>query len=209
MQVTFNLGEFSRKAAQLGATEKQIPYALATGMTWTMREAVKDETAAIPISLDRPVPFTQRAVGYTPATKTTLRFEVFIKDIQAKYLTYAVDGGTRSPAQAKTLAVPFVQRNAFGNVSRGTLKAISRNQNVFSGTPKGGNRKAGLWRRGGGAKKAGRSTRLTMLALYSPTFSYSKRLDFSGIFERAVRANMATKVGEAVQRVIARFAARE
>lgn len=201
MQVTFNVDEFRRKAAQLGATEKQIPYALATGMTWTMKEAVREETAAIPVSLDRPTPFTQRAVGYTPATKSTLRFEVFIKDIQAKYLNLSVNGGTRSPVSAKTLAVPFVRRNAYGNVSRGTLKALARTQNVFSGKPKGGS-VAGLWRR------TGKNTRISLLALYRPTFAYTKRLDFDGIFERAVKAHMATKVGEAVQRVMARFAAR-
>lgn len=202
MQVTFNLGDFERKARELGATEKQMPYALATGMTWTMREAVTAETAALPASLDRPTPFTMKAVGYTPATKSTLRFEVFLKDLQARYLGINVRGGTRSPESAKTLATPFIRRNAFGNVARGSLKALAKSKNVFSGKPRGGDRPAGLWRR------TGKNTSIRLLALFQPTAAYTRRLDFDGIFERTVREQMPIKIGEAVQRVIARFAAR-
>lgn len=203
MQVTFNLSEFERKAIQLGATEKQIPYALATGMTWAMRDAVDAETQAIPQAFDRPVPFTMMAIGYTPASKNSLRFEVFVKDRQATYLGIGVQGGTRTPASAKTLATPFIQRNAYGNVGRGALRAIAQDPKVFSGVPRGGGGKpAGLWRR------TGNNTSIRLLALFKPTLEYSKRFDFDGIFERTVRAQMPTKIARAVERVMTRFAAR-
>lgn len=202
LQVHFDLSDWKRKAADLGSSAKQIPYALATAMTWTMRESVDAEKDALPASFDRPTPFTMNAIGFTPANKGELRFEVFVKDAQAKYLGINVVGGTRSPAGAKTLATPFINKNSYGNVGRGALRALMHDRaKVFSGKPRGGKgRPAGIYRR------TNENKTIRLLALYSPTLSYSKRFDFDGIFEKTVRAVLPIKVAEAVQHVVGRFA---
>ena len=204
MQVQFDLKDWERKARAIGATSKQVPYALATAMTWTMRETVEAEKKALSTSLDRPTPFTQMGVGFTPANKGQLRFEVFIKDRQATYLGINVVGGTRLPVMAKTLATPFIKRNTYGNVGRGALKALMGDgRRVFSGKPRGGTRPAGIWRR------TNENTTIRLLALYSSNLKYITRYDFPAIFEATVRSTLPDKVTEAVMHVMARFAMHE
>ena len=78
--------------------------------------------------LDRPTPFTQKGFHVRQSMIKNLFGMLFIKDIQAQYLKYQIDGGVRSGNP--NVAVPFtknVKLNKFGNVTGRKSGLIKRN----------------------------------------------------------------------------------
>lgn len=139
----------------------QTPFAVASALT----AQVKSIQAAMPSALEqdlyRPTDFTKRGVYIVPARKDKLEATVGIKDKQAEYLLFQVQGGERFPRR-KALKLPAealadgaggapIKLDAHGNIRRGDLrrlvnaakqaKASSRKDkakpvSVFYGVPK-------------------------------------------------------------------------
>lgn len=180
--------------------KKQIPFAVARAMTMTVKQAAAAETAHILAVFDRPTPFTQRAIGFTGATKNNLIAKVFVKDVQAEYLQAEADGGKR---EFKTFEEKFavggntlvalpgrgVTTNQYGNISKATIKRIARDVNTsgkakrfFSGKPKGHDLPAGIYTRTNNNKQ------ITPLLVFATEAVYQKRFKFSEIGVMTINA---------------------
>jgi hypothetical protein len=139
------------EAAMGALVKEQIPFATAYALTQTSKLAQKAVEEAMPRYLDRPTPFTRRAVFTRPATKRRLLAEVQIKDGKAtaagsrdssgkpiKQLGHQVEGGTRPLKPFERLlqtrglmprgwyAVPGkdVPLNQYGNVPSGIINRV-------------------------------------------------------------------------------------
>lgn len=172
---------------------KQMPFAVARAMTITMRQASAAETAHILAVFDKPTPFTQRAVGFTGATKNNLSAKVFIKDVQAKYLLAEAEGGKRefksfeekfAEGGNTLVALPGrgVATNQYGNISKATIKRIARDVNTsgkakrfFSGKPKGHALPGGIYTR------TNNNQQITPVLVFATEAVYQKRFKFSEI----------------------------
>lgn len=146
---------------------RQLPFAAAKALTDTAKLVQAAMPAAEEQDLDRPTQFTKQAFYMQPARKDNLQAVVGVKDAQARYLGYQIEGGERQPR--KVLKLPEgVALDQFGNVPRGAVKrlvALARSQRkmgsktaarlggkagstVFYGVPKGSRaRPAGLYLR--------------------------------------------------------------
>ena len=117
--------------------QKQIPFAMALTLTKTVQSAQRSEKIAMDRQLDRPTPFTKRGVAIRKATKTNWQAQVFIKDIQAEYLMWVVEGGTRKPKNKAHVLPVTIKRNKYGNIPRGKVQKLLQRADVFSGVVKG------------------------------------------------------------------------
>lgn len=170
----------------------QIPFAAAKALTKTAKDVQAKLTAEIEGVFDRPVPFTQKAIGITYANKSTLTSRVFIKDVQAAYLHLQVAGGTRKPAGRALLIPAGVALNQYGNIPKGKVKALLGRKDVFSGRVRG---VAGIWQRTGKGAK--------LLIAYAPEARYEKRFDFVGIARREIERTITANFREALQEALA------
>lgn len=178
--------------------KKQMPFAVAKALTVTAKQVQVAETAHMLAVFDKPTPFTQRAVGFSPATKSMLRATVFVKDAQAKYLQAEATGGQRgfksfeqkfaSGAGAK-IALPGrgIELNQYGNISKAKILRIARDVNssgkakrFFSGKPKGHDMPSGIYAR------VNNNTQITPLIVFATAAVYQKRFKFSEIAEETV-----------------------
>ena len=171
---------------------RQLPFATAKALTQTAKAVQTKLTAEIERAFDRPTPFTKKAIGIKAARKDTLTAEVFVRDIQAKYLKLQIEGGTRRPIKRALLLPANVALNQYGNMPRNLVKRLRGRKDVFSATING---TPGLWQR------VGRSVRL--LVGYEPQAQYQRRFDFYGIgqreAERRLPANFARALADALR----------
>jgi len=165
--------------------KKQLPFATAKALTITARDAKRAVDAQLPKKLDRPTPFTRRAIGIKAARKTLLQSEVFVKDMQWEYLRFAIEGGTRRPDR-KAIATPGskTRLNKYGNMPRGKAHKLLQNRaKYFSGKPTGHpGAPAGIWQRMG---RGGRGN-IRLVVQYKKHILYKKRLPFRKIVEGVV-----------------------
>lgn len=111
--------------------KKQLPFATSVALNNTAVEAQKEAQREMGKRLDRPTPFTKKGVRVKRSTKQKLQAEIFIQEIQAEYLKYAIEGGTRKP---KNKAIPIPQKirlNKYGNMPRGKIKQLLARDDVF------------------------------------------------------------------------------
>lgn len=192
-------------------TATQIPFAAARMLTATAKDVAAAETAHINTAFDRPTPFTQRSIGFSPANKRDLSATVFVKDVQAGYLSAEVFGGARGfksfeekfgSAGGAGFAMPAkgVRLNQYGNVSKAAIMKIvgrASGSESFIGTPKGSHRMAGVYAR------VGKTKRLQALMVFTGAASYKPRFQFHEVgqktFEATYRQNFAAAWDGAVR----------
>lgn len=179
--------EFNRELS------RQIPFALALGLTTAAQKAKGAVERQIDRAFDRPTPFTRRAVGITRATKTTLSATVFIKDAQAAYLFRQEVGGQRRPVKRALLIPVGAKLNQYGNLSQNQLKRLLTRPDTFSGTIGG---VGGIWQR----QKLGSPK---LLIAFAPHAEYEPRFGFVDTVEASVRATIADDLREAWARATA------
>lgn len=111
--------------------KKQIPFATSLALNNTAIEAQKEAQRQMGRRLDRPTPFTKRGVNVKRSSKYKLQASIFIQDIQAEYLKYAIEGGTRRP-KGKAIPIPQgIRLNQFGNMPRNKIKQLLARDDVF------------------------------------------------------------------------------
>ncbi|TCS37473.1 hypothetical protein EDC30_104277 [Paucimonas lemoignei] len=159
--------------------KKQLPFAVAKGLTATAKDTQGVLTEALPRQLDRPTPFTMRAFAITPATKSKLYAKVFVKPDQWKYLTYQFEGGDRKPTGRALVLPKNVKLNQFGNMQRRAIKQLLAKKNVFSGVVDG---VPGIYLR----KQFASGTGVQLLVGYADQVRYRKRYPFQAIAQRSV-----------------------
>lgn len=159
--------------ALLKGYEKQMPFAIAKALTDTAKDVQTELMRTMPQVLDRPTKFTQRAFGVEKATKRSLQSRVFIKRIQAEYLRWQVEGGTRRDS-GKGFGVPRKRkRNQYGNIP-GRRKGLVKGRSEFIATING---KTGVWRRRPNRK-------LELMVEFEKETKYEPKLPFYKIAEQ-------------------------
>ena len=164
--------DLDRAARYAGAMAKQMRYAASVALNNTAFDARGSVNSATKQYLQQPVPFTQNAYRVEKATKATLTAVVYAEAKRRRYLRFAVHGGERPqkgferkflgevvasgqiPAGAQFMPTSLVKLTAAGNVSLATIRSISRGLSTtnarggfFVGTPRGGDRPPGIYRR--------------------------------------------------------------
>lgn len=183
--------------------QKQVAFATAVALTRTAKDAQAATKQAIPRVFDRPIPFTQRAIGITSARKNRLFAEVFAKDRQAEYLAIQEEGGVRRPRPRKPINIPVnIRTNVYGNIPRRAIKREAAKPNVFTvGRRDRGDLPPGIYRRSRSRRRSGPPKLLvafSRVARYRPRFGFKRRVErtvlkvFPRNFNDALRRALAT-----------------
>lgn len=172
--------------------KKQMRFAAAVALTRTAKAAAEEEKQEASRKLEEPTPFTLRGIRFDKATKQNLQARVYVMPIQAEYMHWQVEGGTRQKRAKSGEALPVnIAVNKYGNIvarGRGKLKALINRPDTFIGTVKG---VYGLWQRGRSAKNgkfraqgkvrsAGktRATTVRLLVRLEPSVRYEPKFKF-------------------------------
>jgi hypothetical protein len=163
--------DINKAASYAGSIAKQMRYAASVAINNTAFDARTSINNSTKQYLQQPIAFTQNAYRVEKATKTTLTSIIYPERLRRRYLRFAVHGGERPqkgferkflgeivagariPADSQFIPTSLVKLNASGNVSMATIRSISRGLSgsarggFFIGTPKGGNRPPGIYRR--------------------------------------------------------------
>ena len=116
--------ELDRLMKSMDGLFKQSIYATSQALNETAKDVKKGVERQLNKDIDRPTKFTQSAFKINHSNKKTLKASVEIKPIQAKYLKYQIEGGTR---RAKTIIIPRKKaQNKYGNLPRGKLNRLSQ-----------------------------------------------------------------------------------
>jgi hypothetical protein len=188
-----------------------------TDVVGMVRSAMPSELES---ALDKPTQFTKGGFFIQPASKERLSATVGVKDRQAEYLQYQVDGGERAPKKTALRLPSVVQLDGAGNLPAGTIKrlieraqagkratkaqgkrfGVSSQVDLFYGEP-GDGRPAGIYKRvpiGDGR------TRLVPIVVFpKQSAHYTRRLDFDGIAERIVSRSFAAALDSAWAQALA------
>ena len=167
--------ELPRAIRWMDAMTKQFPFAISQALNSVAFDARKAINSSTRQYFQNPTRFTQNAFFVDRSTKRTLEAIVFAEAgagrDRARYLRFGIQGGTRPqkgferkflaevvgnraiPSGAQLVPTSLVKLNASGNVALATIKRIQKGLNTkgngtfFVGTPKGGDRPAGIYRR--------------------------------------------------------------
>ena len=102
----------------------QFQFAAAKALTDTAAIVRNSMPAEAELTLDRPTPYTKGGFYSQGARKDKLFSVVGIKDRQAQYLWWQVEGGTRAPAR-KALKLPQqIDLNEFGNIPPALIRTL-------------------------------------------------------------------------------------
>ena len=167
--------DLSRATAWTKAVQKQLPFATSMAINDAAFDARKALNSGTKGAFHAPVKFTQSAFLVQKSKKRDLTAFVYAQDKtgkdRARYLRFGIKGGLRPqkgfevffergvpndgtiPRGAYFMPTSLVKTNAAGNVTQATLKRISKGISgdarggFFIGTPKGGGRPPGIYRR--------------------------------------------------------------
>lgn len=169
IRVTIDTSQLNQAKLFLAGIQNQLPYATSVALNKTafdIQQALKAETQR---SFTNPTAYTKNAFRYTKSSKTNLEASVFA-DPSRRYFPTEIFGGTRLTKKYEG----YIRGLAQGNLPQGKLLPTSRILNAagnpkkaifstiasklsttdqggfFIGTPKGGNRPAGVYRRSRG-----------------------------------------------------------
>lgn len=213
LNLSVKVSGITETRAFLTGFQKQLPFATAKALTKTAQQTRDELKAQIQKDLDRPTPFTIRGISIRSATKANQQSLVYIKDIQAEYLFYSVEGGLAG----RSIQPANVRLNKYGNIPRRALKKLLARPDVFYGTIRG---ITGIWQRGrvrgegfttevksyrgargqtGYKYKAGNIYRnVRLIAKREQNVRYKKRFDFYGGGERKVNRVWQKNMDDAI-----------
>lgn len=200
---------------------RQMPFATSVALNRTafdIRQLFNYETQRY---FDRPVPFTQRAFLVERSTKQNLEAVVYAEAKRARYLRFGIDGGLRPqkgfekkflgsvvesgqiPAGSQFMPTSLVKLTAAGNVSLATIRRIQAGLSTtnarggfFVGTPRGGDRPPGIYRRS-------REQLFPYFIATSDTGSYTPRFPIDDVASKVVQRRFAAYYETALSRAIA------
>jgi hypothetical protein len=195
--------------ASLRAIADRDRFAVVKALTRTAQDAQREESQHLESVIDRPTPFTLRAIGIVPATKETMQAVVYVRPIQARYLRWLIDGGQRNfkgfelklrGVKIFAYVVPgnSLGLDAYGNISRADigrlqrdLESSSASDRYFIGSPKGRpDLPDGLYVR--------RAKSISLVLLFSNSAQYQKQFDFFGVGGRTIRERFAVNLARAL-----------
>lgn len=169
--------------------------AVANGLNRTALAVERRLKIEMARSLDRPTPFTLNATGRFRARPNRPRAGVFVKDIQARYLRWAVQGG-RLPSVLTPISIRLDQHGNIRGKRGGLEKIASMGRRRFVAKING---TLGVWERHG---PGGR--RLKLLVRADRDSRREPRWDFFAIAERVTQERLARDLREAIDAVASR-----
>lgn len=186
-----DISKLTSKLDDLG--RKQLPFATSLALNEVAKNAQQRAQRRMRTDLDRPTPFTIRGVRVRRSSKTKLQAEVYIQEIQAEYLQYAVKGGKRRPAK-RALVVPVkLKLNKYGNIPRRKIQTLLSRDDVFVVRDSD---KAGIYQR----MKSGK---LKMLVAFESSADYERRWPFFDIVIKEAKKRIEPAMRAALARAIA------
>ena len=219
INITTDLSGLTKAQRFLGAYKNQLPFATSVALNQTARDvqlAYKTQTKQ---SFIKPVAFTTSAFRYDKSSKTNLLATVYPakdrpylstqifggqrrwKDYEGLIRGLAASSGTPLPTNRKLIPTAIAQ-NAAGNPKRrlfGELQSrlsTTDRGGYMIGTPRGGNRAPGVYRRSRG--------KLVPYFIISDTEPrYNKRFPFEKLGNDTVRRIYPTELSRALDRALA------
>jgi len=210
--------------AWLSGYQRQLPFATSRAINSVAFDARKAINSGTKGAFHNPVKFTQSAFLVQKSDKRTLTAFVFAQDEKgrdrARYLRFGIQGGSRPqkgmdvffergvpndgtiPAGAYFMPTSLVKTNSAGNITQGTLRRITAGLNsnsrggFFIGTPKGGSRPPGIYRRS-------REQLFPYFIATTDKPDYSKRFDIKGIGDKVIARNFQKHFDAAISQAIA------
>lgn len=204
--------------------QKQMAFASSVALNNTAFQARQSLNKSTVQFFHVPVKFTQSAFLVEKSKKTKLIATVYAQDAagkdRARYLRFGTAGGTRPqkgferffagaipsdgtiPPGSYFMPTSAVKLNRSGNVSMATLKRITKGINgnprggFFMGTPRGGNRPPGIYRR-----SAQRLTPYFIATRDAP--DYSKRFPIGTITQKVVQRSYSKNFQTALAKALA------
>jgi hypothetical protein len=197
----------------------QVPFAIAKALTDTARQISAAMPAELESALDRPIDFTRRGFYVQPARKTDPQAVVGVKDVQARYLGYQIEGGSRKPTR-KALRLPAkVELDGYGNMPKGLVKqliarakqgkratksqaarfGVSQEDALFYGDP-GGGKPPGIYQR---IHTGARRQLVPVVVFPQQEAAYSPRFDFGGAAGRVAEQRFEAALDAAMEQAIA------
>lgn len=175
-----------------GFEKKQIPFATSVALNQVAKFGQRRAQRRMRTDLNRPTPFTIRGIRTKRSTKSNLYAEVFIQEIQAEYLKFAIKGGSRKP-KGRAVVVPVnLKLNKYGNIPRRKIKSLLTRDDVFVIR---NSSNAGIYQRT-------RSGKLKMLVAFESTASYERRWPFEDIVIREVKSTIGSAMRTALNRAL-------
>ena len=217
VDLTSNLGQVMTEAQRL---HPQFQFATAKALTDTVRLVQAAMPAHLERTLDRPTQFTKAGFFIQPARKDALTAVVGVKDRQAQYLAYQVEGGTRAPARQALRLPSVVDLNESGNLPAGLIRqlvararagrratgrqsqrfGISSAVDLFYGEP-GDGRPAGLYKRV--PIGPGREHLVPIVVMPKQPAHYEPRFDFHAEAQRITEREFEAALDRAWQQALA------
>ena len=193
--------------------DKQYRFAVAKALTDTAKDVQQAMPAELEQALDRPTAYTKGGFYVGPASKDMLTATVGIKDRQAEYLRWQVEGGSRPPKNRALRLPGDVELNVHGNMPAGLVRnliarakankratkgqakrfGVSQALDLFYGDPADG-RPAGIYKRVTGP---GGGRLIPVVVMPQQPALYEKRFDFYGRARRVALANIEANVRRA------------
>jgi hypothetical protein len=217
MELSSNLSQVITDTQRL---HPQFQFACAKALTDTARLVQAAMPAHLERTLDRPTQFTKAGFFIQPARKTSLTAVVGVKDRQAQYLAYQVEGGIRTPTRQALRLPSVVDLNESGNLPTGLIRqliarakagrratgrqsqrfGVSSAAELFYGEP-GDGRPAGLYKRV--PVGAGREHLVPIVVMPKLPAHYTPRFDFHAEAQRITEREFEAVLDRAWQQAIA------
>lgn len=205
--------------------DRNLKFAIARALTQTAKFASEELTKEIPSIFESPTQFTQRAIGFAPASRSKQEARVFVKDAQAEYLKRQEEGGTRTPEPGSPINVPVgINVNRYGNIAQGGIARKRQRPDTFVSSQAGKTRHLppGLYQRakltkrrdgtkgtggplrqgGKGRKVGGRAakgaTSLKLLVAFERQASYEPRFRFRERVGIIVKAKLKRNIEDSI-----------
>lgn len=204
--------------------QKQMAFASSVALNETAFQARQSLNKSTVQFFNAPVKFTQSAFLVEKSNKRNLIATVYAQDAagkdRARYLRFGTAGGTRPqkgferffsgaipsdgtiPPGSYFMPTSTVKTNRHGNVSQATLRRITKGINgdprggFFMGTPRGGNRPPGIYRR----------SRLRLTPYFIATQDkpdYTARFPISTITQKVVQRSYSGNFQTALAKALA------
>lgn len=193
VNIDTNIKEFKKRLHRF--EKKAMPQALRHTVSDLAKElAMKEMRKVVDDTFEGgATSWTKRAFGYVKAKKGKRPVsKLFIKDSQAEYLQYQIDGGTRLP-KGRSMIIPSknASTNKHGNFSRDKYRKIKNNQGYFGENDK-------IY------KKRGKKS-VTLEALYIKKATYKPKFKYFEVAERFVQRRFDSVIRANLSKAIKRM----
>ena len=182
---------------------EQVPFATSLALNETANDVSRAITAQMDRYLDNPTPFTKQAYVKKNGNnrgKVSKKNKLFVDiepgKVQAEYLRFQIEGGTRRP-HLKAILVPTRDspKNKYGNVPRATRKRIIAGKGKFFSAGEREEKTPGVYRRQG--------ERITPMAFYVESAEYKAIFPIDKIAGGVVKNRFGRRFDQALKRALA------